>query len=164
MREKEKGFSIVELMVAIFILSTCLLLIIGLFTFLFNSTKKGVDLTAGTAAAELMLEEFLYQNEAAIYSGTYGPSTPISITKSLNNVNYLCDINVSNAVNNSLRRVDATIYWWTSPTGASGYGSRKYIIKNDDGTLSEVETAKGYVAEYGSVKTKITKFVFLPPP
>jgi len=50
-----KAFSLVELMVAVFILSTSLLLVIGIFVVIFNSVQKGIDVTAGVSIGEMVL-------------------------------------------------------------------------------------------------------------
>ncbi|MGV8122463.1 MAG: prepilin-type N-terminal cleavage/methylation domain-containing protein [Candidatus Xenobiia bacterium LiM19] len=157
MVSSKRGFSLVELMVAIFILSSSLLLIIGLFTFLFNSSRKGIDLTAGVAAAELMMEEYLYRGASDIYNSTTGEF--YAQDRAINGVNFHCEIVVSSPVGN-LRKVDATVYWWVNADG-SPVESKKYLVQKEDGTFQEVTTGKGYVAEYGATKTKLTKLLFL---
>ncbi|MHC9544421.1 MAG: prepilin-type N-terminal cleavage/methylation domain-containing protein [Vulcanimicrobiota bacterium] len=157
MVSSKRGFSLVELMVAIFILSSSLLLIIGLFTFLFNSSRKGIDLTAGVAAAELMMEEYLYRGASDIYNST-APSF-YAQDRAINGVNFHCEIVISEPKGN-LRKVDATIYWWVNADG-SPVESKKYLVQKEDGTFQEVTTGKGYVAEYGATKTKLTKLLFL---
>jgi len=46
-----------ELLISIGILSTALLLVVGVFTFLFRASQKSVDMTAGTIVAESILQE-----------------------------------------------------------------------------------------------------------
>jgi len=157
MVSSKRGFSLVELMVAIFILSSSLLLIIGLFTFLFNSSRKGIDLTAGVAAGELIMEQYLYIHESDIYNNTTGGT--YSDSKTINGVKFHCDIVISAPVGN-LRKVDATVYWWVNADG-SPVDSKKYLVQKEDGTFQEVTTGKGYVAEYGATKTRLTKLLFL---
>ncbi|GEM_PF-1101738 len=160
MAPSKRGFSLIELMVAIFILSSSLLLILGLFTFLFNSSRKGIDLTAGVAAAELMMEEYLYKNSegaSSIYYDTLGKT--VSDSKTINGVKFHCDIAISAPAGN-LRKVDATVYWWVNADG-SPVESKKYLVQKEDGTFQEVTTDRGFVAEYGATKTKLTKLLFL---
>jgi len=160
MRQSKNGFSLIELMVAVFIMSSALLLIIGMFTFLFNSSKKGVDLTAGTAAAERIMEEWLYSNESMIY-GLAGSSYTVDMVRPpVNGVTFRCRIFVSSPAG-ALRKVNATVYWWVNADG-SAIGSRTYKVQLPNGTWTTVTTDPGKVAEYGTTYTTITKFIFAP--
>lgn len=155
-----RGFSLVELMVCIFIISSCLLLIIGLFTFLFNSSRKGLDLTAGISAGEMIMEEFLYNSKDELQTNG-GLPIETSINKTVNGVTFLCDINVTSPVYNKLRKVEATIYWWLDPN-SKGFSGRKYRVMDSNGKYKDISTDPGFVAEYGAIKTKITKLIFVP--
>jgi prepilin-type N-terminal cleavage/methylation domain-containing protein len=160
MRQSKNGFSLIELMVAVFILSSALLLIIGMFTFLFNASKKGVDLTAGTAAAERYMEEWLYQNESMIY-GLASSNYQVDMVKpALNGITFRCRIFVSSPAA-ALRKVNTTVYWWVNADG-SAIGAKSYRVQQADGSWTTVTTAQGKIAEYGNTYTTITKFIFAP--
>ncbi|MBM3460589.1 MAG: hypothetical protein FJX76_00620 [Armatimonadetes bacterium] len=49
-----------ELIISVGILSTAILLVVGIFTFLFKASQKSVDMTAGTIVAESILQEYIY--------------------------------------------------------------------------------------------------------
>jgi prepilin-type N-terminal cleavage/methylation domain-containing protein len=163
MRKTRKGFSLIELMVAVFILSSSLLLIIGMFTFLFNSSKKGVDITAGTAAGEMILEEYLYSNQVAIYNMHNSPISTVNLIRSVNGVTFRCEIQVSTPAADSLRKVDATVYWFVD-AGNSVNQARTYKVQQPNGTWTTVTVDAGNVAEYGAAKTVLTKYVFITQP
>jgi prepilin-type N-terminal cleavage/methylation domain-containing protein len=157
MKTQKRGFSLIELMIAIFIISCVLLLMIGLFTLLFSTSKKGVDMTAGIAAAEKIMEEYLYANDGAIKllsfsldsSGMGAPPKASSGTDSVNGVTFFYVIYVSRAkdVNTpKLRQVEETIYWWVNPA---------------DAATTNQTNVKAMARNYGMAKAKITRLIWL---
>lgn len=123
-----RGYSLLELMVAIGILAASILLILGLVVHLFNASRKGVDLTSGIVAGKSALQEFL--NE------TPWPAPRLAIPYSgmvpLNNQSYLYYIYVQDLVSDaygaSLKRVDMIVTWWTQNPDIKGYGMLKTEI------------------------------------
>jgi prepilin-type N-terminal cleavage/methylation domain-containing protein len=125
MKTQKRGFSLIELMMAIFIISCVLLLMIGLFTLLFNTSKKGVDMTAGIATAEMLMEEYLYQQDSVMKAPTFAFTSELNAsgTKSLNGVTFTYYIHVSKAKDNNsvkFRQVEETIYWWQNSAHTQG--------------------------------------------
>ncbi|MDQ7822702.1 MAG: prepilin-type N-terminal cleavage/methylation domain-containing protein [Candidatus Eremiobacteraeota bacterium] len=122
----KRGFSIIELMVAVFILSTCLLLIIGIFTFLFNSVQKGVDLTTGMAIGEMALNKYLWNNY-----GNVSSAGEVNQTETINKMPFYYNIRSEPVdADSRLLRVSCRIYWWEkgarSNTGAGEFYAQGY--------------------------------------
>lgn len=187
---KKRGFSLIELMMGVFIVSATIVMICSLYTYLFKVSQKGVDLTAGTAVGEKVLEEFLEQNKDELILGTFIGS------KKVNTSTFYYVIEVSGdsvgVSDYSLRKVDATIRWWdggstlgdkamakstgtpttstdydasytNSHTGYTGGGFEDYTWGSD--TVSNEEKQNmleddSRRAVYGYAHTKITKLVF----
>lgn len=160
--KKKSGFSLIELMVAIFIISTTLLLVIGVFSMLFNATQKGIDLTVGTSAGESILEEYIYSNQETIRNNG-GEAVEASINKTINGIQFLCRINVSESIHEKVRKINATVYWWLTPDGNNVANPRSYRVMTKGGFYETVTPGPGSVAEYGLIKTEIVKMIFLPP-
>ena len=134
---RNRAYSIIELMVAVFIISTCLLLIIGMFVFIFNSTQKGIDLTAGVVAGEQFLSKYIYDNY-----NTLAPTSQSS-TFLLNKVNYYYDLSVE-ALDpaTELFRVQLTIYWW------------------DPKSRMSQTSSEGFAQGYGAFKTDLVRYYY----
>ncbi len=123
-----RAFSLVELMVAVFILATSLLLIIGIFVVIFNSVQKGIDVTAGMSIGEMVLSKYIFENYSTLASGA-GQSDVVRV----NHVPYNYNISVSSvegAEAKKLFRVACKIYWWErgsrSAQGAGEYFAQGY--------------------------------------
>ncbi len=131
MIKNKKGFSIIELMIGILILSSTIVMIVGLYTYLFKVSQKGVDLTAGTAVGEKVLEEFIQEamtkpiekTDGGHYAKKVSALTSGNVfvgSKSVNSSKFYYVIEVSGDLNNSdyrLMKVDATIRWWDNTGG-----------------------------------------------
>jgi len=124
-----RAFSLVELMVAVFILATSLLLIIGIFVVIFNSVQKGIDVTAGVSIGEMIMGKWLFNNYSTLAAGM----TESDIV-TVNKVPYNYIISVSSVegtgMADKLFRVACKIYWWErssrSSQGASDYYAQGY--------------------------------------
>ncbi len=117
MLKRKKGFSIIELMIGIFILSSLIVLVAGLYTRLFKMSSKGVDLTAGTAVGEKVLEEFVQEKiTVPLQNLTYDDSITGKFfygSKSVNGSTFSYAIEVQNAGSQAtLKIVDITVKWW----------------------------------------------------
>lgn len=119
-RVKDRGFSLVELMIAIGILATAIILIMGVFLMGLDASQKGADLTAGTVVARFILDEYIYGMDfAGMPSPATGSTLPAGTgTYALNNTNYSYSIDVT-AVDHDLKKLDVSVWWWGSSPGSS---------------------------------------------
>jgi prepilin-type N-terminal cleavage/methylation domain-containing protein len=87
-RSRGRGFSLPELIVSIGILSAAVLLVIGVFTYLFNASQKSVDLTSGTVVAEKFLAAEAQQiiSDPTTKANFYDPTTVYQNTVLASNV------------------------------------------------------------------------------
>lgn len=129
-----------ELMVSIGILATAILLIVGVFTFLFSSSQKSRDLTAGAIAAESFLQEWIegYMSDADTWSGILrdlgkksGKFTVKTSTSSMNHTNFTYSIYSENL--NSLLGTDKPLIkltivcqWWDNNSALPGVTRQGY--------------------------------------
>jgi type II secretory pathway pseudopilin PulG len=145
-----KGFSMVELVFAIAVIATSLLLFVGIFFTMFRATQKGVDLTAGTVVAESKLASFLYnvQEHSESPYDTRFPNGLDSLKddgsvvdsggEDLNRVKFSYEIRSWKVSTDpalvNLRKVEITTWWWgdnNNPTvvqNKAGYGKLSVVI------------------------------------
>ena len=158
---KKRGFSLIELMVGVFIISAIIVMVCSLYTYLFKISQKGVDLTAGTAVGEKVLEEFVEANKT-LKAGTFTGS------KSVNTSVFYYVIEVSGDIASGefgLKKVDITIRWWDGKNTDESLGSQfatatqpyeEYTLEPGGEKIDTTERK----AAYGYAHTKITKLVF----
>lgn len=134
-----RAFSLMELMISVGILATAILLVTGVYLFLFRASQKSVDLTAGTVVAESILKEWQQRlsydvaTSTAFRNSTYATDTLIdSSTKSLNNAVftynlYAMDVNsllglstTPNPPPPPIRRLRIVCSWWDNGRGLPG--------------------------------------------
>jgi type II secretory pathway pseudopilin PulG len=133
---KNTGFSLVEVVLAIAIVATSLLLFIGVFLTMFRASEKGVDLTAATVVAESQLNKFLYwkqEQEGGLDGlGLVGDAVEPGGSGKVkhNTIEYTYEIKsrIADPAMPNLRKVDVTVYWWgddANPTvqTKTGYGN-----------------------------------------
>ncbi|MCD4784384.1 MAG: type II secretion system GspH family protein [Candidatus Eremiobacteraeota bacterium] len=133
---EEKGFSLVELMIAVSIIATALLLFIGVFFSMFKSSQKGVDLTAGIVVAESALSEYLYDRQEM--SGGLSTNlvdnvgSPITGTTTLNKTIFTYEITCQDVGTGNLKKIDVVVWWWQDTAlkkeFKSGYGKLNVSI------------------------------------
>lgn len=58
---RQPGFSLIELLVALGILATTLVMVVGVFLTVTRATQKSLDLTAGTVVAQSILSREIYE-------------------------------------------------------------------------------------------------------
>lgn len=56
-----RGLSLSELILSLGIIGTCLVLVVGMVTFLVNGSQKAADVTAGAVMADSLLSQYIYQ-------------------------------------------------------------------------------------------------------
>ena len=136
---KNRGFSLVELMVSMAIISTTLLMIMGVFMTVFKASKKAVDLTAGTIFAESVLNRELrnlmtdpaergkfFQSNNKVYAEGVDRLNEAYFTYKM----YVTDVSfptsISSRTDNKMKRVDVIVWWWgtgAEKNGRDGYGT-----------------------------------------
>jgi len=133
-----------ELVISVGIISTAILLVIGVFTFLFRASQKSVDLTAGTVVAESImeneLEQFIYNPTLRMAVMTnhasYNNTILESGTKSYNGSNFTYGIYVTDLSNmgstSSITQnypiisMNVVCSWWDSGGGLAGSARTGY--------------------------------------
>jgi len=137
-RGAEGGFSLIELMVSVGIMSITLLLVLAVFVGSTRASQKSVDLTAGIVVAESVLTREVYSivNDTK-YSSTIknkllkGDGTVIaSGVKNLNNTTFIWELTSTKVVDdtstatdnpfgvkNSLLKLDAEVWWYKTGAG-----------------------------------------------
>ena len=109
-KSKKRGFSLIELMVGVFILSSSLVFVIGIYGRLIKSSETSANITVGTSAGMKIMEDFLSENE-----GKYLKDGSVFGNMNINSVQYFYIIDVSSPVSHSsdpVKKVDVTVFWW----------------------------------------------------
>ncbi|MCE1248390.1 MAG: type II secretion system GspH family protein [Firmicutes bacterium] len=125
-----KGFSLIELVLAVSIVATALILFIGIFFAMFRASQKGVDLTAGTVVAESVLNQYLYDQQEKTgglpVNLTDNSGSPYTGTTSLNKTIFTYEITCQDTDSTDLKRLDVQVWWWQSDAtrqdNKEGYG------------------------------------------
>lgn len=139
---RPKAFSLIELMVAIFIIASCLLLVIGVFVFLFSSMQKGIDITTGVATSHMIMSKWIYEHYGSLNAGLVDSKYEI-----VNKVTYTYNIEVKACdADPKLMLVAMKVYWWDRYSRdahgageffATGYGNfstdiSRYVYKGEN--------------------------------
>lgn len=140
LRRAGRGFSLLELMVSVGIMSVTLLLVLAVFTGSMRASRKTTDLTAGVVVAETVLNEVVASSssddagnskkdkysevKAAILSGTSSsPTVVASGVKNLNNTTFIWQLSSTcvsqggtttgthGGGDNSLYKLDIVVWW-----------------------------------------------------
>lgn len=136
-----RGFSLLELLVATGILSTALLLMIGVFLSAMRGNQKAVDLTAGAVVAESVLTQIIYETssdparKADFFDSVYDADTGSPYTSgvlTLNRTPFNYVLYAPTVLNpgpydpdgNKLKRLEVVVWWWqdSSQSARAGYG------------------------------------------
>lgn len=156
--KKTKGFSILELMISMSIISIALVFLIGVFTTGLRANRKSVDLTAGTLVAEEIISQELYGILADTGEGEH--SAKKFFEKNDKNTEYVKGVKYHNNTkftykmyvtdvsgmgdsdnSNKIKKVDVQVWWW-----------------NDDGKDTSA-TQESFRAGYGVVSVGLTRLV-----
>ncbi len=149
-RHPRSGYSLIELLVAISILATAVLLMIGLFVSFLNSSQKSVDLTGGTVVASSLLNQEVYQvtsdNALAstFWTTFYSPGAAPFASGSypLNSVTYFYNIycqdvemparltSPTNLSPINLKRMDIVVWWWNSSGPSTHQGEGRLQVES----------------------------------
>lgn len=115
---RRNGFSLVELMVGILLISASLILVIGLYSRLIKSSHHSADLTVGTSVSLQIMEDFIKETQL---SGRI-PSDGASFGNfRINDSEYFYIMDVSSPKSSlekaNLKKIDVTVFWWNSLYG-----------------------------------------------
>jgi prepilin-type N-terminal cleavage/methylation domain-containing protein len=134
---RQPGFSLIELLVALGILATTLVMVVGVFLTVTRATQKSLDLTAGTVVAQSILSREIYEamshdtSRRFFFNKDYSNEPWVRGTERLNQTvfTYLLYANtvMNTGVGNRVKKVDAVVWWWNEeaasvPGAKAGYG------------------------------------------
>ena len=152
--QKTRGFSIIELLISMSIISVALVFLIGVFTTGMKANRKSVDLTAGTLVAEEIISQELYgilsdaTKSNDFFNKPDNKSEYVKGVKYHNNTKFTYKMYVSDVKNmgdagnsNKMKKVDVQVWWW-----------------NDDGSDISDQQAS-FRAGYGVVSVGLTRLV-----
>ncbi len=148
-RQKCTGFSLLELMVSVGIMSVTLLLVLAVFTGSMKASQKTTDLTAGVIVAETVLTKDVYNivnkvdkeaDESAFDKLKKGGVVASGI-KNLNNTTFVWELSSSRVdntdsgtpvggttIDNQLVKLDVVVWWGKS-------GDKVYEYSSDNGNM-----------------------------
>lgn len=149
-RQKRAGFSLLELMVSVGIMSVTLLLVLAVFTGSMKASQKTTDLTAGVIVAETVLTKDIYnivnQVEKEADKGAFeklkkGGAVASGI-KNLNNTTFVWELNSTRidstdsgtsvggtTIDNQLVKLDVVVWWGKSGSSVDEYSSESGDMK-----------------------------------
>ena len=151
--KKPQGFSIIELLISMSIISIALVFLIGVFTTGMKANRKSVDLTAGTLVAEEIISQELYgilsdtDKSKAFFEKSSDKVEYVKGVKYHNNTKFTYKMFISDVKDlgdedsNKMKKVDVQVWWW-----------------NDDGSNVSEEQAS-FRAGYGVVSVGLTRLV-----
>lgn len=119
-----KGFSLIELMIAVAIMASAIILVVGVFVAGMKATQKSADLTAGVIVGEFALQGYVQGIFDKNFDTLIGN---ISGTYTLNNVIFAYQIDVTDVdVDNSkappvvkMKNLVVTVSWWGGDSNAA---------------------------------------------
>ncbi len=166
-KNKRSGFSLIELMVGVFILSISLVFVIGLYGRLVKSSETSENITVGTSAGMKIMEDFLSENE-----GKPLKDGSVFGNMNMNSVQYFYIIDVSSPISQTLepvKKIDVTVFWWYEKTFDKNKKQNEkfkniekvYLEKADlttDGLYNAFMKDKNYL----NASTKLSKIIFYP--
>lgn len=150
----QRGFSLTELVLSVFILALALIFIIAVFTKMLAATSKGADMTVATYLAQSELDKMLNDpvrlrdivnntTSSFLYTGASNLAYTTDFTDSLNRTTYYFQITAQPLINDAfterqLYYVEANVYWWEESPDAvrEGLGrthlrlSRLYYLRD----------------------------------
>lgn len=137
-RRGDPGFSLAEMIMSIGILSTALLLVVGVFTYLFNASQKAVDMTAGTVVSGSVMQGIVNRinydtaTNTAFFQHAYAEGSLIETgTYKLNQADFTYRIYAHDVgaltLGAQMKQLTVVCTWWDSggsvPGGArAGFG------------------------------------------
>lgn len=146
MREhSQRGFSLTELVLSVFILALALIFIIAVFTKMLAATSKGADMTVATYLAQseldrmlndpVRLRDIVNNTSGDLYAGAYNLAYTTDFTDSLNRTTYYFQITARPLISDphtterQLYYVEANVYWWGESPDAVREGLGKTSLR-----------------------------------
>jgi type IV pilus assembly protein PilV len=108
---KSKGFSLIEVLIALVILSISLLALAGLMVTTTRTNSFGGHLTEAVTFAQQRLEQFRVAPYNSIVNSSVNPGDPVIQTGVPSGINYTINWVVVPNVGDTLRRVTITVTW-----------------------------------------------------
>lgn len=154
-RQKRTGFSLLELMVSVGIMSVTLLLVLAVFTGSMKASQKTTDLTAGVIVAETVLTKDIYnivnqvdkEADKGAFENLKKGGMVASGIKNLNNTTFVWELNSTRidstdsgtsvggtTIDNQLVKLDVVVWWGKSGEQVGEYSS-------DNGNMSSTKKA-----------------------
>lgn len=143
----QRGFSLTELVLSVFVLALALIFIIAVFTKMLAATSKGADMTAATYLAQSELDRMLNDpvrlrdivnnttTSSFLYTGASNLAYTTDFTDSLNRTTYYFQITARPLISDlssterQLYYVEANVYWWGESPNAVREGLGKTYLK-----------------------------------
>jgi prepilin-type N-terminal cleavage/methylation domain-containing protein len=138
------GFSLIELMISMAILTTAILLMAGIFLSAIKTTHKGIDLSSGILVAKSVLSEEIHNIETGASGTTVAElfsQNPLSIVGQKKVGNQTFDYTITRSLlvhavtgdpigerlaDNGLLKVNVLVSWTDNPTqGSPGQGLQR---------------------------------------
>jgi len=122
-----------ELVIAMRIVATSIVVLLILFIALIKSSQKSVDLAVGTTVAAGVIEKYIYGtsfDDLEEKIETSGSSPICSGVEDLASGRFIYDITGRKVTPGQILRLDIAVWWWQDDDGArtemkSGYGALK---------------------------------------
>ena len=143
MIKKRTGFSIVELLISIAIVSMVIVMVCILYSYMMKVSSKGVDISIGTQIAENKINEItsdesnesLRKNISSVSSGNAYVTTGVDKT---GNTDYywllkITSVSGTNYSKMNLFFVDVLVFWWADDSVS---------VTNTDGTVENKTLAQ----------------------
>lgn len=146
----KKGFSLVEAILAIGMVACGILLVLALFSYMFKSSQKGVDVTIGATLGGKILDEYVLQNSQALRSLSVSSIGDMTGSVPVNGVTYNYTVDLTNNYSASdigpVRMVSVTVDW---------LGEKKNVGGGED----EAKPA-AFKSGYGMMSTTVSKIIY----
>lgn len=140
-----KGFNLIETMIAVALVSCCLLMMTALFIYMFKSSQKGVDLTMGSVVGSRVLDKFVEENRLILNDFGSDPAE-MSGSVSVNGNVYFYTVKVTSKSDPDMlgpaKMVSAQVSWF------------------DQKDLTEGETVRKFKDNYGALSCTVNKIVY----
>lgn len=144
-RVRARGFSIIELIISLAILSSVGLLVMATLTRMLKPSQKAADLSAGVVVAQSVIEEEVHAilsdtgaiSKASFWTNNAPPASPITGNITVGGTDYSYQMEYQTVIDQitgdplggtdperQVKKVDITVWWWNSNAddAREGYG------------------------------------------
>ena len=150
MNRNKKGFSIIEVLFSIAIISLVIVMVIIFYSYMMKVSAKGVDITIAAQVAESKLNEIASDKNSLIRSKI---ATDVEIGKPYvvtgvqkngkTDYYWLVKISAMSGTNYSLMKlfyVDVLVFWWADDNITENNGGVEETVNNNDKKMKEIVT------------------------